>query len=239
MPGIGVNQFTVGGDHVDPEHVLATPSPLARVPTLPTLEQVSADPNCRAMAAGKNHAVSTQERAELLSASDRRSRGRRHAVDVDGHLTQSGHVDQQRVVAHAPSRPRMTARSHGDLPTAFSRQSHGGDNVGITDRLQHRRRKSLGMASVEQRIGARRFVFGAAALDVVPFEHGHRDYDLIRRLSGSYSGRIEARAGYLQPAISRSHVPEERYADVTGSPASTITRPTAPPSVKPYEAART
>ena len=50
---------------------------------------------------------------------------------------------------------------------------------------------------------------------------------------------IDAVAGYRTFAISTSHMPSFMYAAFTGSPASIITRPTAPPSVKPYDAART
>ena len=63
-------------------------------------------------------------------------------------------------------------------------------------------------------------------------------YALIRRLSGSYSGRIETArrvpaAGDLDAPTSAP----ERYAALTGStPASTIASPTAPPSVNPYDA---
>ena len=54
---------------------------------------------------------------------------------------------------------------------------------------------------------------------------------LMRSLVGSYNGAEEARAGYSRPLISTVHVPASRYERVTGSPASTIARPTAPPSV--------
>jgi hypothetical protein len=57
--------------------------------------------------------------------------------------------------------------------------------------------------------------------------------------SASYIGRIESAAGYLFPAISTSHFPPSRYAWSIGTSAFTIASPTAPPSVNPYDAART
>lgn len=58
---------------------------------------------------------------------------------------------------------------------------------------------------------------------------------LMRSLPGSYIGRSDARALYLTPAISTSHLPLSMYALLIGSPfaLSHITSPTAEPSCEP------
>ena len=63
---------------------------------------------------------------------------------------------------------------------------------------------------------------------------------LIRAEVGSYIGRSDTSTGYRSPAMSTSQVPAFSQSGVTGSPRpETMARPTAPPSVQPYDAART
>ena len=63
---------------------------------------------------------------------------------------------------------------------------------------------------------------------------------LIRAEVGSYIGRSDTSTGYRTPAMSTSQVPAFSQSGVTGSPRpETMARPTAPPSVQPYDAART
>ena len=85
--GIGMHKFTVGGDDVDAEHVLACPTPVPRVPALPTLQQISAEADGRAMPTRKGQFVRPQERREVLAATQRWAHRRGEVVDVDRHLT--------------------------------------------------------------------------------------------------------------------------------------------------------
>ena len=63
---------------------------------------------------------------------------------------------------------------------------------------------------------------------------------LMRALVGSYSGRSEAIAGYAPPGdLDGPRAAVELGRGDRLAAASTIARPTAPPSVKPYDAART
>ena len=63
---------------------------------------------------------------------------------------------------------------------------------------------------------------------------------LIRAEVGSYIGRSDTSTGYRTPAMSTSQVPAFSQSGVTGSPRpETMARPTAPPRVQPYDAART
>ena len=68
---------------------------------------------------------------------------------------------------------------------------------------------------------------------------GRNRYALIRAFPGSYRGLSDATAGYDRPAISTSHCPPSSQAASIGEAASIIARPIAPPSVWPYDAART
>ena len=57
---------------------------------------------------------------------------------------------------------------------------------------------------------------------------------------GSYIGRSDTSIGCRVPAMSTSQAPADSQSGVTGEPPpETIARPTAEPSVQPYDAART
>jgi hypothetical protein len=169
--GVGVHELARGGHDIDAQHVLATPAPLTRVPSLPALQEVATEPDGRAMAARKDQPVPAQERAQLLTAANGRADGGGHRFDIDRHLAQASQIDQQRVVAHAPARPRVTAGPRRDLPTALSGQVNSGDHVGHVGGLQDGDGKACGVACVEQRLGACGFVVGASSFDVPPDEH--------------------------------------------------------------------
>jgi len=58
-------------------------------------------------------------------------------------------------------------------------------------------------------------------------------YMCTRLLDGSYIGRSDTSAGYTASPILTVHSPESRYLWLTGSSASIIAKPTAPPRVNP------
>ena len=153
------------------EHALARPPPPTAVPPLTTLEQVAAQPHRRAVPAGEQVALRSDERAELRAAADRRA-DRRHAGRCDRHLAQAREVDQEGVVVQAPRHPRVPAGPHGHTPVAVARESDAGDDVGLAGCLEHGAREPGRTSPVEDRVDTGRLVVRAAPLDQTAVEHG-------------------------------------------------------------------
>jgi hypothetical protein len=153
----------VGGDDVDGDDVLARPAPAPAVPALPALEQEPAEAHARAVPAREDAPVSVEERRQLGAALDRRAGGGDAGRRVVGHVAQAAEVDQQRVVAHAPRRPAVTAGADGDPQALLAGQPHAGDDVVLVGGQQHGGGKAVGAAGVEHAADARLLVAGLAA----------------------------------------------------------------------------
>ncbi len=76
-----------------------------------------------------------------------RQRCRSHArVRIVGHLLQTAHVDQQRVVAHAPDGEAMAARTDADLPAVFTGKTDALDEIVLDRDAQDRDRIAIRVA---------------------------------------------------------------------------------------------
>ena len=118
---------------------------------------------------------------------------------------------------------RPSARTHSSTVGGTGHQ-RAGRRGGRCDRT-NRGRWSLSEIGKRSRRPRRRDACGQA---------------LIRAEVGSYIGRSDTSTGCRTPAMSTSQAPASTHAGVTGSPPpETMARPTAPPSVQPYDAART
>lgn len=92
-------------------------------------------------------------------------------MHIDGHFPQPGEIDQQSIVANAPPCPGMTAGTYRHLQPAFPGKANSCHDIGLADRFEDCCGETRRMSGVEQRVGARGLVVGAAALDEASFEH--------------------------------------------------------------------
>ena len=162
---VGPDQLAVGRDDVDRGDVLARPAALAAVPPLAALQQEAPDPDARAVPTGKRAAVRGQERHQLGAALHRGARGDDPSVRVICHLAHQTEVDQQRLVAHTPGGPAVTAGAHRHLQAPFAGEPDAGDDVIVAVGHQHGSRVALGPAGVEHPAHPRLLIAGVAPPD--------------------------------------------------------------------------
>ncbi len=137
---VGVDEFAVGGHHVDGDDALAGPAAGAAVPALAALQQVAAEPDRGAVPGRERAAPSGQVRGQFEAALD----GRADRDDAGGlvvaDVAQGAQVDEEPAVAQAPGRPGVPARADGDRPVPLGGQPDGGDEVIVVARQQDGRR---------------------------------------------------------------------------------------------------
>ncbi len=173
---IGVNQFAVGGDHIEGDHALTRPPVLAAVPALTALQKEAAYAHARAMASGKRAPVLAQERGQLRASVDRRTGQRNAAGRVVAELAQLPQVDQKGAVAHAQGRPAVAPGADRNGEAALAGEAHAGRNVILVVGDQHGGWVSVGPPSVEHPADPRLLVAWLASPDEFPGDaHEIRD----------------------------------------------------------------
>jgi hypothetical protein len=115
------------------------------------------------VAAGKRPAPLGQERRELQGPLHGRPRGDDPGRRLVSDVAHGAEVDQQRIVAQAPRRPRVPARAHADRPPALGCQRDALDHVVVTLGEQHSGGEPVRAARVEDTPGPGLLVPGVAA----------------------------------------------------------------------------
>jgi hypothetical protein len=147
--GIASQQLAIGGDDVDRDDALGGPAPAALVPALAALEEEAADADRWAMSTVEEPAPRLEVRREGVASAGRRLRRRDPGLEIEGHLLELPEIDEQPALAHAPRRPGVSTRSHGDTPAPLASEQHPVDDILHRPGDEHRVRPPIGSSAVE------------------------------------------------------------------------------------------
>ena len=111
---VAVDLLAVGGDDVQADDALARRAVDAAVPAVPALQQITAETDALAVAAGEEQALRLQVGHEQTAALARTDDGR-FPLGIDRCVIEPADVEQHRAVAEMVGRETVSTRNDADL----------------------------------------------------------------------------------------------------------------------------